>query len=142
LNCRPGRRRTHIQWTTHELVFEFKTDLNAPFGFIISINTCKPPPAKIDEFVLESKDKLAVSRVGNRFVALYSNDAHSAVRSFKRDGTADGRSTFRVWEQQRDFYRKIKRLGTFRSFTSYTTPTEIFSALISTNVRANRFQPK
>ena len=58
---------------------------------MIAINTCKPLPAKIDELVPESKDKLeAVSSVGDRFVALYLKDAHSAVKLFKLDGTRDG----------------------------------------------------
>jgi prolyl oligopeptidase len=72
-------------------VFMFKTDLDAPLGRIIAINTCKPLPPKIDELVPESKDKLeAVSSVGDRFVALYLKDAHSAVKLFKRDGSSDG----------------------------------------------------
>src|SRR5436189_2088569 len=39
-------------------VFAFRTNLNAPLGRIVTINTCKPPPVEIDEVVPESKDKL------------------------------------------------------------------------------------
>src|ERR1700719_3738052 len=72
-------------------VFMFKTDLDAPLGRIIAVNTCKPPPAPIDELVPESKDNLeSVSTVGDRFVAVYLKDAHSAVKLFRRDGSSDG----------------------------------------------------
>src|SRR4030095_3594361 len=69
-------------------VFVFRTNLDAPLGRIISIDTSKP--LKINELVPESKNKLeAVSSVGDRFVAIYLKDAHSAVKLFKRDGSAD-----------------------------------------------------
>src|SRR5437588_1384945 len=72
-------------------VFWFKTDLNAPLGRIVAIDTAKPLPAKIDEIVSESKDKLEqVTSVGDHFVAAYLKDAHSAVKLFKLDGSSDG----------------------------------------------------
>jgi len=58
---------------------------------IISIDTRKPLPPIVDELVPESRDKLeAVNSVGERFVAVYLKDAHSAVKLFKRDGSDDG----------------------------------------------------
>src|SRR5947208_8727306 len=38
--------------------FAFRTNLNAPLGRIVTINTSKPLPAQIDELVPQSKDKL------------------------------------------------------------------------------------
>jgi prolyl oligopeptidase len=108
-------------------VFWFKTDLNAPLGRIIAINTCKPLPPKIDELVSESKDKLeAVSSVGDHFVALYLKDAHSAVKLFKLDGAADGEIKLPGLGSAGGFTGKRKDRETFYSFASYTTPTEIF----------------
>src|SRR5437868_3342040 len=108
-------------------VFMFKTDLDAPLGRIISINTCKPFPPKIDELVPESRDKLeAVSSVGDHFVALYLKDAHSAVKLFKRDGSSDGEIKLPGLGTISGFTGKTKDRETFYSFTSYTTPTEIF----------------
>src|SRR5437868_11691813 len=108
-------------------VFMFKTDLDAPLGRIISINTCKPFPPKIDELVPESRDKLeAVSSVGDHFVALYLKDAHSAVKLFKRDGSSDGEIKLLGLGTISGFTGKTKDRETFYSFTSYTTPTEIF----------------
>jgi prolyl oligopeptidase len=72
-------------------VFVFRTNLDAPLGRIISIDTGKPVPPTVAELVPESRDKLeAVSSVGEHFVAVYLRDAHSAVKLFKRDGSPDG----------------------------------------------------
>ena len=106
-------------------VFIFRTNLDAPLGRIISIDTTKP--LKINELVLESRDKLeAVSSVGERFIAVYLNDAYSAVKLFKRDGSADGEIALPGFGTAAGFTGKRKDRETFYSFTSFTTPTEIF----------------
>jgi prolyl oligopeptidase len=106
-------------------VFVFRTNLDAPLGRIISIDTSKP--LKVDELVPESRDKLeAVSSVGERFIAVYLKDAHSAVKLFKRDGSADGEIALPGLGTVAGFTGKRKDRETFYSFTSFTTPTEIF----------------
>src|SRR4030095_8514307 len=108
-------------------VFAFRTNLDAPLGRIVTIDTSKPSPPKIDEIVPESKDKLeAVNSVGERFVALYLHDAHSLVRLFKLDGSRDGEITLPGIGTAAGFTGKRKDHESFYSFTSYTTPTEIF----------------
>src|SRR5436305_2648548 len=108
-------------------VFAFRTNLNAPLGRIVSIDTSKPLPPEIDEIVPASKDKLeSVSCVGERFVALYLHDAHSAVRLFKMDGSRDGEVALPGLGTAGGFTGKRKDRETFYSFTSFTTPTEVF----------------
>src|SRR5437763_2159470 len=108
-------------------VFAFRTNLNAPLGRIVTINTSKPLPAQIDELVPQSKDKLeAVNTVGDRFVAVYLKDAHSAVKLFKLDGSSDGEIALPGLGTAAGFTGKRKDRETFYSFTSFTTPTEIF----------------
>src|SRR5437763_9497178 len=108
-------------------VFAFRTNLNAPLGRIISIDTSKPLPPEIDEIVPPSKDKLeSVSCVGERFVALYLHDAHSAVRLFKLDGSREGEVALPGLGTAGGFTGKRKDRETFYSFTSFTTPTEVF----------------
>jgi prolyl oligopeptidase len=108
-------------------VFIFRTNLDAPLGRIISIDTRKPLPPIVDELVPESRDKLeAVSSVGERFVAVYLKDAHSAVKLFKRDGSDDGEIALPGLGTTAGFTGKRKDRETFYSFTSFTTPTEIF----------------
>jgi prolyl oligopeptidase len=124
-------------------VFVFRTNLNAPLGRVISINTCKSLPAKIDEVIPESKDKLeAVSSVGDHFVALYLKDAHSAVRLFKFDGSRDGEITLPGLGTAGGFTGKRKDRETFYSFASYTTPTEIFRYDFDKSASALLFKPK
>ena len=108
-------------------VFVFRTNLDAPLSRIISIDTSKPLPPKVDDLVPESRDKLeAVSSVGERFVAVYLKDAHSAVKLFKRDGSLDGEIALPGLGTTAGFTGKRGDRETFYSFTSFTTPTEIF----------------
>jgi prolyl oligopeptidase len=124
-------------------VFMFKTNLDAPLGRIVAINTCKPLPPKIDELVPESTDKLeAVSGVGDQFVALYLKDAHSAVKLFKRDGSRDGEIALPGLGTASGFTGKPKDRETFYSFTSFTTPTEIFHYDFDKRASDLLFKPK
>src|SRR5213079_70392 len=84
-------------------VFAFRTNLNAPLGRIVTINT-----------------------IGDRFVAVYLKDAHSAVKLFKLDGSSDGEIALPGLGTAAGFTGKRKDRETFYSFTSFTTPTEIF----------------
>jgi prolyl oligopeptidase len=124
-------------------VFIFRTNLNAPLGRVISINTCKSLPAKIDEVIPESKDKLeAVSSVGERFVAVYLKDAHSLVKLFKPDGSPDGEIVLPGIGSAGGFTGKRKDRETFYSFTSFTTPTEIFRHDFDKRASEVLFKPK
>jgi prolyl oligopeptidase len=124
-------------------VFVFRTNLNAPLGRIVSINTCKLLPPKIDELVSESKDKLeSVSSVGDHFVAVYVKDAHSAVKLFKLDGSRDGEIALPGLGTAGGFIGKRKDRETFYSFTSFTTPTEIFRYDFDKRASEVLFKPK
>src|SRR6266513_5458113 len=122
-------------------VFVFRTNLDAPLGRIISIDTSKA--LKIDELISESKDKLeAVSSVGERFVAVYLQDAHSAVKLFKRDGSPDGEIALPGLGTAAGFTGKRQDSETFYSFTSFTTPTEIFRYDFDKRASELLFRPK
>jgi prolyl oligopeptidase len=124
-------------------VFAFRTDLSAPLGRIITIDTSKPLPAKIDELVPESKDKLeAVSSVGDHFVSLYLRDAHSSVKLFKLDGTPDGEIALPGLGTAAGFTGKRKDRETFYSFTSFATPAEIFRYDFDKRASQLLFKPK
>jgi prolyl oligopeptidase len=117
--------------------------LNAPLGRIVTINTSKPLPAQIDELVPQSKDKLeAVTTVGDRFVAVYLKDAHSAVKLFTLDGTPDGEIALPGLGTAGGFTGKRKDRETFYSFTSFTTPTEVFRYDFDKRASALLFKPK
>ena len=124
-------------------VLAFRTDLNAPLGRIVTIDTSKPLPSKIDELVPESKDKLeAVSSVGEHFVALYLHDAHSIVKLFKFDGSADGEIKLPGLGTAAGFTGKRKDHETFYSFASFATPTEVFRYDFDKRASELLFKPK
>jgi prolyl oligopeptidase len=124
-------------------VFSFQTDLNAPLGRIISIDTAKGLPPQIAELVPESKDKLeGVSVVGDHFVAVYLQDAKSLVKLFKPNGAADGEITLPGIGSASGFTGKRKDRETFYSFTSFTTPTSIFRYDFDKGASELLFQPK
>jgi prolyl oligopeptidase len=123
--------------------FWFQTDLDAPLGRIISINTTKPLPPQPEELVPESSDKLeAVSVVGDRFIAVYLKDAHSLVKLFKPDGSPDGEIALPGIGSAGGFTGKRKDRETFYSFTSFTTPTSIFRYDFDNRQSQLLFQPK
>ena len=124
-------------------VFAFKTDLNASLGRLISVDTIKPLPPEIKEVVPQSADKLEeVNLVGDRFIAVYLKDAHSAVKLFKPDGSADGEIALPGIGSAAGFTGKRKDRETFYSFTSFTTPTSIFRYDFDKRESTSVFQPK
>ena len=124
-------------------IFALQTDLNAPLGRIISIDTSKGLPPQIKDLVPESSDKLeAVSVVGDRFVAAYLKDAHSLVKLFKSDGSADGEIALPGIGSVAGFTGKREDRETFYSFTSFTTPTSIFRYDFDKRASESLFQPK
>ena len=124
-------------------VFAFKTDLNAPLGRLISVDTTKPLPPEAKELVPESADKLEeVNVVGDRFIAVYLKDAHSLVKLFKPDGSADGEIALPGIGSAGGFTGKRKDRETFYSFTSFTTPTSIFRYDFDNRESTAVFQPK
>ena len=77
-------------------IFWFKTDLAAPLGRIIAIDITKPD--KMETLVPEAADKLqSAAVVGDRFIASYLKDAHSAVRLFDLSGKDAGEIKLPAW---------------------------------------------
>ncbi|MGI8889302.1 MAG: prolyl oligopeptidase family serine peptidase [Chthoniobacterales bacterium] len=123
--------------------FWFRTDLKAPLGRIIAIDTTEMSPAKPNELVAESADKLeGVDLVGDRFVAEYLKDAHSVIKLFKIDGSPDGEIALPGLGSAGGFTGKRRDRETFYSFTSYTTPTTIYRYDFQTRQSTPLFTPK
>jgi prolyl oligopeptidase len=72
-------------------LFYFRTDLSAPRGRLIAIDTSQPDKAHWRTLIPESDDVLeAVKLVSEQFVAVYMHDAHEQLRRFALDGTVLG----------------------------------------------------
>jgi prolyl oligopeptidase len=123
--------------------FFFQTDLDAPLGRIVAVDVSEPLPANVREIVPQSGDKLeSVSLVGDRFIANYLHDAHSLVKLFKVDGSADGEITLPGIGAAAGFPGKRHDNETFYSFTSFTTPTTIFRYDFSKRASEALYKPK
>src|ERR1700693_4119868 len=108
-------------------IFWFHTDLDAPRGRLIPIDTRHPERANWKTLVAQGPDKLEFANVvNNSFLLGYLKDARTKVRvhdlsgAFLRNvdlpgiGTADG------------FGGKRKDKETFYGFTSFISPTTIY----------------
>ncbi|HUA13815.1 MAG TPA: prolyl oligopeptidase family serine peptidase [Verrucomicrobiae bacterium] len=108
-------------------VFWIQTDLDAPKGRVIAIDTRHPERASWKTVIPPSNDKLEyASVVDNLFFLVYLKDAKTAVSIYELDGkfrsfvllpgigTADG------------FSGKRKDKETFYAFTSFISPTTIY----------------
>ena len=122
-------------------VFWFRTNLNAPRGRIVAIDTQKPDD--IRELVKESEEKLeSVQLVGERFIANYLKDAHSMVRLFELSGKPAGDIALPGLGTASGFTGKRRETETFYSYVSYTEPPTVFRHDLKTGKSAVLFRPK
>jgi prolyl oligopeptidase len=107
--------------------FWFKTDLNAPRGKVIAIDITKPARENWIETIPESRDTLRrANAIGGKFVAVYLQDAKSAVKTFALDGRPIGEIPLPGIGSAGGFAGKRSDAETFYSFASYTTPGTIY----------------
>lgn len=124
-------------------VFWFFTDLDAPLGRVIAIDTGKPQRENWKEIIPQAKETLlGAGIVNDKFIASYLQDARSMIRVFDlqgqhlRDvelpglGTASG------------FRGKRTDTETFYDFTSFGVPTTVFRYDVLTGQSTVFRQPK
>jgi len=122
-------------------LFWFSTDLSAPRGRIVVIDTLKPD--NITTVVPEAADKLAgVDLVGDRFIASYLKDAHSVVRLFELSGQPAGEIPLPGLGTASGFTGKRRDTETFYSYVSFTEPPTIYRYDMKAGQSAVLFQPK
>ncbi|MBA2623224.1 MAG: S9 family peptidase [Chthoniobacterales bacterium] len=122
-------------------VFWFRTNLNAPRGRIVAIDTGKP--GEIRELVAQSEDKLeGVELVGERFIANYLKDAHSVVRLFEVTGKPAGEIALPGLGTAIGFTGKRTDKETFYNYVSYTEPPTVFRHDLKTGKSTVLFRPK
>jgi prolyl oligopeptidase len=124
-------------------VFWFKTDLDAPRGKVIAIDTRKPQRSNWKVVIPQGPDALQdVSAVGNRFVAQYLKDAHAQVKIFTLDGKPVREVELPGIGSVGGFNGKRNDNETFYSFTSFTTPATIYRYDMLTGKSTIFRQPK
>jgi prolyl oligopeptidase len=121
--------------------FWFRTDLAAPRCKIVAIDITKPD--EIKTVVPEAADKLEdVELVGDRFIASYLKDAHSAVRLFELSGKPAGEIKLPGLGTASGFKGKRQDTETFYSYVSFTEPATIYRYDMKSGESTVLFRPK
>jgi prolyl oligopeptidase len=104
-------------------VLWFRTDLGAPRGRLIAIDTREPARERWREVLAESEATLrGVDVVGGHFVASYLENAHSAVRVFDLSGRLVRDVDLPGLGTAAGFSGEADDPETFYAFTSFTNP--------------------
>ncbi|WP_375478880.1 prolyl oligopeptidase family protein [uncultured Nostoc sp.] len=108
-------------------IFYFRTDLNAPRGRVIAIDTKNPAPENWQEIIPQSAETLeSVGILNNQFVADYLKDAHSQIKIFDLKGAFIREVELPGLGSAGGFGGKRYDTETFYSFTSFTIPGTIY----------------
>jgi prolyl oligopeptidase len=114
-------------------VFYLWTDLDAPRGRLIAIDTREPARDRWRTLIHQSEDTLeGVSLVGDRFVASYLRDAHARVLVFSKTGKLEREVALPGLGTASGFGGDPDSPETFFSYTSYTTPACVYRLDVST----------
>ncbi|WP_414753580.1 prolyl oligopeptidase family serine peptidase [Anabaena sp. CCY 9910] len=110
-----------------ESVFYFRTDLDAPRGRVIAIDTANPAKEIWREIIPQAEATLeSVNILNNQFIADYLEDARSQVKIFDLNGTLVRNVELPGLGAVDGFGGKRGDTETFYKFTSFTTPGTIY----------------
>jgi prolyl oligopeptidase len=108
-------------------VFWIQTDLDAPCGRLIAIDTRHPERTNWKTVVPQGADKLeSAGTVNNQFLLGYLKDARTEVRVYDLKGTLLHNVDLPGIGTAAGFAGKRSDRETFYSFTSFTSPTTIY----------------
>ena len=108
-------------------VFYFRTDLDAPRGRLIAIDTERPARENWREVIGELDDVLTgISMLNQQFVATYMHHACDVVRVHERDGRFVRELELPALGSVGGFTGERDHTETFYSFTSFLYPTTIY----------------
>jgi prolyl oligopeptidase len=124
-------------------VFWIKTDLDAPRGRVIAIDTRHPERAAWKTIVPQGADKLDHANViNNEFVLSYLKDAQTEVRIYDLEGKLLRNVDLPGIGTAEGFGGKRKDKETFYAFTSFISPTTIYRYDLSAGKSSVFRQPK
>ncbi|MFQ5429147.1 MAG: prolyl oligopeptidase family protein [Phycisphaerae bacterium] len=108
-------------------VFYFRTDLDAPRGRVIAIDTTRPDRSNWKELIPQAAETLqGVNVVNNMFVASYLRDAHTQIKIFNLDGSFVREVKLPGLGSAGGFGGKRDYTETFYSYSSFATPPTIY----------------
>jgi len=105
----------------------FLTDADAPRRRIVAIDIDNPDKANWKEIVPQTKDMLQSARIVNRsFVAAYTQDAHSVVRTFDIKGKSLGDIALPGAGTVLDFSGRPRDQVVFYTFSTPSAPPAVY----------------
>ncbi|WP_017718661.1 prolyl oligopeptidase family serine peptidase [Kamptonema formosum] len=108
-------------------LFWFQTDLDAPRGRVIAIDTNNPSRENWQEIIPEADEVLeGAGLLNNQFVTDYLKDARSQIKIFNLDGSFVREVELPGIGSAGGFGGKRYDTETFYSFTGYTAPSTIY----------------
>ena len=120
-----------------------QTDLDAPRGRLIAIDTTKPEKTNWKELIAQGVDALdSVNVVSDMFIASYLKDARALVKVFKLDGGFVREVELPGIGSVSGFEGKRKDHETFYAFTGFTAPTTIYRYEVAAGKSATFRRPK
>ncbi|HEX7333531.1 MAG TPA: prolyl oligopeptidase family serine peptidase [Pyrinomonadaceae bacterium] len=123
--------------------FWFQTDLQAPRGKLIEIDTANPARSNWKVLVPEGKETLQTSSfVNNKFVLNYLKDAYTQVKIYDVTGKLVNEVGFPGIGSAEGFGGKATDKETFYAFTGFTTPTTIYRYDMTTGKSTIFREPK
>jgi prolyl oligopeptidase len=123
--------------------FWFQTDLQAPRGKVIEIDTAKPDRSNWKVVVPEGQETLlATTFVDHKFVLNYLKDAYTQVKIHDTSGKLLSEVAFPGIGSAEGFGGKPGDKETFYSYTGFTTPTTIYRYDMTTGKSTIFRQPK
>ena len=108
-------------------VFWFQTDLDAPRGRVIAIDTRNPERSQWQEVIPQASETLeSVGLLNNQFLADYLKDAHTQIKIFDLNGSFVREVPLPGIGSAGGFGGKRHDTETFYSNTRFTTPATIY----------------
>ena len=108
-------------------VFWFYTNLDAPLGRVVAIDTRNPGREHWQELIPEAEETLqGVNVINDMFVAQYLKDAHSLVRIFDLEGQSVRDVKLPGVGTAYGFGGEREDTETFYSYTSFNAPNTIY----------------
>lgn len=108
-------------------VFYFRTDLDAPRGRLIAIDSANPSRENWRTFIPQSVDVLeSVSLVHDQFIALYLHDAHHKIERFDLTGHPLGEITLPTLGSLLMLTGERKDDELFYTFNSFVVPPQVY----------------
>ncbi len=124
-------------------VFWFKTDLDAPRGRVIAIDTAKPDRVNWKELIPQAAETLqAVSTIGNKFIARYLKDVVTQAKVFDLSGKFIRDVNLPTIGTAGGFGGRRNDSETYYYFTSFLYPTTIYRYDVATGESTVLRRPK